>query len=269
MASILNIPGSGRNRADLNKTLNFLESTLNRLSTGSRINRASDDAAGLQISNNLRADIRVNRQAQLNANYGLGITDLADGSLDNATGLLTRAAEIATQAASGTTSSSGRDALNQEFQNILAELDDLGVNTKFDGEQVFGGDFSARVGESDSQTVSLNPGELSTDALGLTGTDLLSEGNASTALSAIQSAIEGVSEQRGSIGATQSRLQSSIDSLIQIEESTLSAESQIRDADIAEEVVNRTKFQILSEAQNSALVQRNLAAKQVTSLLNF
>jgi flagellin len=269
MASILNIPGSGQNRADLNRTLNFLENTLNRLSTGSRINRASDDAAGLQISNNLRADIRVNRQAQVNANYGLGITDIADGSLNNATGLLNRAAEIATQAASGTTSQSGRDALNQEFQNILAEIDDLGLNTRFDGEQIFGGNFDTRVGESDSQTVSVNPGELSADSLSLAGTDLLSEGNASTALGAIQGAIEGISAQRGSIGATQSRLQSSIDSLIAIEESTLSAESQIRDADIAEEVVNRTKFQILAESQNNALVQRNLQAQQVTQLLNF
>lgn len=269
MASILNIPGAGQNRADLNRTLNFLENTLNRLSTGSRINRASDDAAGLQISNNLRADIRVNRQAQVNANYGLGITDLADGSLENANGLLNRAAEIATQAASGTTSASGRDALNQEFQNILAEINDLGINTRFDGESVFGGDFSTRVGESDTQTVSLDPGELSTDALSLSGTDLLSEGNASAALQSIQGAIESVSAQRGQIGATQSRLQSSIESLVAIEESTLSAESQIRDADIAEEVVNRTKFQILAEAQNSALVQRNLQARQVTSLLNF
>ena len=121
MGSILNNVGALGNANNLAQAQKKLNNTLLRLSSGSRINNAFDDAAGLQISNNLRADIRINNQARINANNGLGITNIADGSLSEASDLLARAAEISVQAGSGTTSAAGKDALNQEFQEILGQ----------------------------------------------------------------------------------------------------------------------------------------------------
>ncbi len=266
MASILNNPGSVGIGRNLRSSEGGLSKTLNRLSTGSRINRAFEDAAGLQISNNLRADIRINNQARQNANIGLGITNIADGALSEASGLLERAAEIATQAASGTTSDAGRQALNDEFQEIVGQLDSLGSNTRFDGESIFGGNFQVRTGEESSQSVDVSVDALSSGDLGLGG-DLLSEGGASAALASIQGAVEGVSSSRGRIGAVQQRLSSTINSLDVTSENIQAAESQIRDADVAEETVRLTKFKILAQAGVSAQAQSNLQANSVLSLL--
>jgi flagellin len=268
MASIINNTGAlGINRS-FGASEKGLNNTLRRLSTGSRINRAFEDAAGLQISNNLRADIRINNQARQNANIGLGISNIADGALSGASGLLERAAEISVQAASGTTSDAGREALNDEFQNILQELDSLGANTKFDGENIFGGSFDVRTGEEASQTVNVSADPLSSGDLGLAGADLLSEGGASTALAGIQNAIESVSSRRGEIGATQQRLSTTINSLDVTSENIQAAESQIRDADVAAETVRLTKFKILAQSSISAQAQsNNLQAGAVLSLL--
>jgi len=267
MASILNNNSFLSNNRHLAKSQSKLQQTLSRLSTGSRINRASDDAAGLQISNNLRADIRINSQARQNASIGLGITNIADGALSQATDLLTRAAEIATQSASGTTSSAGRKALDQEFQEIKSSLDSLGVNTKFDGQSLFGSSLDVRTGESTEQSVSINPGGLSTGDLGLGGSGINTLADADTAISAITGAIEQLSAQRGSLGASQSRLQSSIEAIEAQTEAITAAESQIRDADIAEEIVNLTKYQILGKTGIAASSQSRLQQESVLRLL--
>lgn len=268
MVGIFNNEGFGTQRR-LGQAQNNLNKTLGRLSSGRRINQASDDAAGLQIANNLRADIRVLNQARRNAGTGLAITNIADGSLNQASDLLTRAAEISLQASSGTTSDAGRDALNQELQGIFAELDSLGQNTRFDGRSLFGSDLDVQVGEGSSEKVNVSIDNLSSGDLGLAGIDLNDPAQASAAVSQITSAIEQVSASRGSIGATQQRLNTTIEQLQTRVIDIQSAESQIADADIAEEVVNLTKFKILSQANVSALAQgNNLKAQSVLSLLN-
>lgn len=267
MASILNNVTSLNAQRNLAASQKGLTSTINRLSTGLRINKAADDAAGLQISNNLRADIKVLAQAQRNANDGIGIIAIADGNLEEATSLLTRAAELAEQAASGQTSSSGRAALNQEFSQIVNAINAIGTDTKYDGTALFGGNFSFRVGEAATQVVSVSVSSLSATTLGVNTNDLSTSNNASAALGNILTAIESISSTRGNLGASEARLNTIVNSLGITKENVTAAESQIRDADIATEVVNLTKFQILSQSGVSALAQANLSAQSVLSLL--
>jgi len=266
MASILNnIPAfSARRNLALNQS--GLNNTIARLSTGSRINRASDDAAGLQISNNLRADIRILGQAVRNANDGIGRIAIQDSVMEEATNLLTRAAQLAEQAASGTTTSAGRTALDQEFTEIKSALNALDSDTKFDGVAVFGSNFDIRVGEANTEVVSVGSVDIDSAALTVTQ-DLTTSANASAALAQITSAIETVSAGRGTLGAKQQRLYTIVNSLGITTENTQAAESQIRDADIAEEVVNLTKFQILTQSGVASLAQANQSAQSVLSLL--
>ena len=268
MGSINNNVSSLNSISQLGRTENQLKLISARLASGSRINQAFEDAAGLQISDNLRADIKILGQARRNANTGLGVSNIADGALTEASQLLNRASEIATQAASGTTSDAGRQALNDEFQEIVSQLDGLGANTTFDGQSVFGSDYNIKTGEGASQAVNLSVDALSSGDLGLGGLDLTSASNASDALGALSGAVESVSASRGRIGAVQQRLTSTIDSISVASENIQAAESQIRDADIANEVVNLTKLQILSKTGTSSVAQSNLQAQNVLSILN-
>ena len=268
MASILNNVSALSAQRNLANSQAGLNGTINRLSTGLRINQASDDAAGLQISNNLRADIRILAQAERNANDAIGRLNVIDATSEEATNLLTRAAELAEQAASGTTSSAGRAALNAEFTEIKSALDALDSDTRFDGTSVFGTSFTARVGELSTQTVTLSSIDVDSANLGLaTTSNLLTSAAASTALASITTAIETVSADRGTVGAKSQRLNTIINSLGISRENITAAESQIRDADVASEVVNLTKFQILSQSGVSALAQANQSAQSVLSLL--
>jgi len=269
MASIINNTTALTAKRNLAKSQDGLGNTINRLSTGLRINRAHDDAAGLQISNNLRADVKVLNQARRNANDGLGRLAVMDLVSEEATNLLSRAAELAEQAASGTTSSAGRSALNQEFTEIKEALNSLDSDTKFDGQEVFGADFTVRVGEAATEAVTVTGFGIDAGAtsLNITANTLDTSTNASTALGAILTAIETVSAKRGGIGAKSARLQTIVNSIGISSENLTAAESQIRDADIASEVVNLTKFQILSQSGVSALAQANQSAQSVLSLL--
>jgi flagellin len=267
MASIINNVSAINAQRNLATSQNGLNNTINRLSTGLRINRAYDDAAGLQISNNLRADVKILNQARRNANDGLGRLAVVDLVSEEASNLLTRAAELAEQAASGTTTSTGRTALNAELTEITAALDDLNSNTKFDGDTVFGtGSTDVQVGETSGESVSVSQFEISSSALSITQ-DLTTSDNALAALGEITSAIETVSTNRGTIGAKSQRLLTLSNSLGITSENIQAAESQIRDADVAAEVVNLTKFQILSQSGVSALAQANQSAQSVLSLL--
>jgi flagellin len=267
MVSIINNVGALVAQRNLQSAQGGLNSTINRLSTGLRINRASDDAAGLQISNNLRADIRVLNQARRNANDGLGRLAVQDLVAEEATNILTRAAELAEQAASGTTTSAGRAALNQEFTEIRQALDALDSDTKFDGVNIFGAQFTVRVGESGTEAITVSAFSLSQSSLSINGDNLLTSGTAGTALTNILNAISTVSENRGTVGANSARLQTIVNSLGITAENITAAESQIRDADIASEVVNLTRFQILSQSGVSALAQANQSSQTVLSLL--
>jgi len=271
MASILNnVSAMGASR-QLGITGAGLQQTIERLTTGRRINRASDDAAGLAISNKLGADIRIATQARRNANDGISFLQVADGVLDEVTNLLTRAAELTQQAATGTISDSNRSNLDQEFQNILKTIADIGQATTFNGASVFSTS-SVSVAVGGFTSISVQVGTISGStltALGLTATTnaLTTTTGASAVTALINTAIQSVSDMRASLGANMQRLHATANALgIQVENFT-AAYSQIRDANIADEVVNLTKFQILSQSGTSALSQANQASQQILALL--
>jgi flagellin len=271
MSSILNnVSALGASR-QLGITGKGLQQTIERLTTGRRINRASDDAAGLGISNKLGADIRIAGQGKRNANDAISYLQVADGVMDEVTSLLTRASELAEQAKNGTISDSNRTNINSEFQNIIKTIGDIGQNTKFNGAAVFT-TTAVDISVGGFSAVSVTVGELSsstTAALGLTaGTDDLSTASgASSAASTIADAISSVSGVRATLGANMQQLTAVSNSLgIQVENFT-AAQSQILDANIADEVVNLTKFQILNQSGTSALSKANQSSQQILALL--
>ncbi len=270
MASILNnVAALGATR-QLQITGKGLEQTIERLTTGRRINRASDDAAGLGISNKLGADIRIAAQGRRNANDGISYLQVADGVLEEVTNLLVRAAELTEQAKTGTISDSNRINIDAEFQNIIKSIADIGLNTKFNGTNIYGA--SATVSVGTFSEIGITVATISTSsvaALGMTAgvTALTTTAGASAAIGTITQAIDSVSTVRASIGAAMQQLTSVSNSLgIQVENFT-SAFAQIRDADISQEVVNLTKFQILNQSGTSALGQANQASQSILALL--
>jgi len=269
MVSILNnVAALGASR-QLGITNKELERTIERLTTGRRINRASDDAAGLGISNKLGADIRIAGQGKRNANDGISYLQVADGVLDEVTNLMTRAAELSEQAKTGTISDTNRINIDAEFQNIMKTVIDIGQNTKFNGQNIFGIAATVSVGTFSAIGISVAQLSTATTALGLTlGTDTLATAaGASAAANLILSALDSVSNARASLGAAQQQLSSVSNALgIQVENFT-AAYSQIRDANVSDEVVNLTKFQILNQSGTSALGQANQAAQSILALL--
>ena len=271
MGSILNnVSAIGASR-QLGITGSGLQQTIERLTTGKRINRASDDAAGLGISNKLNADIRVAGQGKRNANDGVSYLQVADGVLDEVTSLLTRASELAQQAQTGTISDSNRVNIDAEFQNIIKTIGDIGQNTKINRAAVFSNTAIA-VAVGGFSNVAITVGTISsstTAALGLTaGTQALSTvAGATAAATLIGAALDSVSSVRASLGASMQQLTAVSNSLgIQVENFT-AAFSQIQDANIADEVVNLTKYQILNQSGTSALSQANQSAQQILALL--
>ncbi len=267
MTSILNnIAALGASR-QLSSTNSGLQKTIQRLTTGRRINGASDDAAGLAISNKLGADVRIAAQGRRNANDGISILQTADGVLDEVTNLLTRAAELAQQAASGTSgadSGTGKTALDAEFQNIITTLSDMETSTKFNSAKIFGGS-SISVAVGGFTAVGVTVGTF--HSLSASTDKLTTAALAGTAATDIATALDKVSSLRGTIGANQQQLQSVSNSLgIQVENFT-AAYSQIRDANVADEVVNLSKFQILNQSGISALGQANTSSQAILALL--
>lgn len=273
MASILNnVAALGATR-QLNVTGAGLQATIERLTTGRRINKASDDAAGLGISNQLGADIRIATQGRRNANDGVSYLQVADGVLDEVTSLLTRATELAQQSQTGTVSATNRSALDAEFQNILLTIQDIGQSTKFNGTAVFGASLTVAVAGFTSVNVAV--GTVSTSgasgvilgSMTIGTASLTTSTGASSVATALSTALTSVSNLRATIGAGQQQLNSVSNSLgIQVENFT-SAYSQIRDANIADEVVNLTKFQILNQSGTSALSQANQSSQSILALL--
>ena len=271
MSSILNnVSALGASR-QLGITGKGLNSTIERLTTGRRINRASDDAAGLGISNKLGADIRIANQGKRNANDAVSYLQVADGVLDEVTNLLTRASELAQQAKTGTISDSNRVNIDSEFQNIIKTIGDIGTNTKFNGAAVFT-TAAVSISVGGYTNVSVTVGDLgagASKALGLTaGTDdLKTSGGAGSAATLIDAAITSVSATRASLGANMQQLTAVSNSLGIASENFTAAQSQIMDANIADEVVNLTKFQILNQSGTSALSKANQSSQQILALL--
>jgi flagellin len=275
MGSILNNLSAMQASRQLSITGSDLSNTIQRLTTGKRINSASDDPAGLAIANKLGADIQISGQAQRNTNDGVSYLQVADGALDEVSNLLTRATQLAQQAQTGTISNSNRADLDAEFQNIITTITNIGQNTDFNGTSVFsttGGaqTLSVQAGTYGSISVSLGSiANTTTSALGLTAStqNLTTTTGASSVASLLATALESVSTMRASIGASEEQLNATSSILgIQVQNFT-AAQSGIQDANIADEVVNLTKYQILQQSGTSALAKSNTSAQQILALL--
>lgn len=266
-----NLTAMNTNR-QLGITVNNQAKATEKLSSGYRINRAGDDAAGLTISEKMRSQIRGLNKASSNAEDGVSLIQTAEGALNEAHSILQRMNELATQAANDTNTSSDRGAIQKEINALTAELDRIASTTQFNTMNLLDGNFSARnlqVGALEGQSISISIDAMNATALGV-GPNVLSVDsftNAGAAMTKIQAAISMVSAQRSALGALQNRLEHTIANLDTTSENTSAAESRIRDVDMASEMVEYSKNNILQQAGQSMLAQANQSTQGVLSLL--
>jgi flagellin len=254
-----------------------LEKTMLRLSSGSRINSGADDAAGLAIADGLRAQVRALQQAARNANDGVGYLQVADGALAQVTDLLTRAVTLAEQSATGTVDDTKRTAIQAEFDAIIEEIDRIGTDTTYNGVTIFSGNATdVFVGDTTStSSISFTAQSLAsadiTDGSGSNGVNvgglsLAAQSDAEDALAELNTAIANVAHQRAVLGASANRLNAAV-TVIQAQSQNLqAAESQIRDADVAAEIGNMTRLQILQQTGLAALATANSNSQAVLAL---
>ncbi len=253
----------------LARSTSELNKSFERLSSGLRINRAADDAAGLAIAEGFRAQVRGTQVAQRNSQDGVSLVQTAEGALSETTNILQRVRELAVQSANGTQSDTNRAALNTEVQQLLAQVDDIALDTDFNGIRVL----------SAAQTVTLQSGAFTSQVLAVTvsgakssdlGVSTVSVSNVNQAVSTISTidvALRSVNTQRATFGALQNRLEFTINTLAIQEENAAASESAIRDADIAQETVTFTRNQILVSAGTSVLAQANIVPQTALQLL--
>ena len=257
-----------------------LNGSLERLSSGFRINKAADDAAGLAISENFRGQIKSFDQARRNANDGVSMLQVAEGAMNEVSNVLTRLRELAVQSSNDTLIDRDRSFLNSEFSSLKAEIDRISEVTEFNGKFLVNGNLSAsgvdfQIGieatTNDRLTVTL--ADIDTSSIGSTGSSALSETqltektSARNALDVIDAAINDVAQQRSNIGAHQNRLSSTIVNLSNSAENITASNSRIRDVDVASESANMTRNQILVQAGSSMLAQANQAPQMAMQLL--
>jgi flagellin len=256
---------------NLVNTTNSLQRSLSRLSSGLRITRAADDAAGLAISERFRADIRSMGQAQRNANDGISLLQIGEGALNEVSGILIRQRELAIQAANGTLGVEERATVDQEFQDLTAEIDRIAAVTQFNGTAILasGGDTTFQIGidNTSADRITISSVDSRSAAIGTSGLAVSSASGAQTALSALDTAISNVASLRATFGTVQNRLESSIRSLAVAQENSMAAESRIRDVDFASETAELTRNQVLQQAGISVLAQANVSTQAALNLL--
>ena len=241
-----------------------------KLSSGYRINRAADDAAGLTISEKMRSQIRGLNRASDNAQDGISLIQTAEGALNEAHSILQRMNELATQAANDTNTSTDRTAIQAEIDQLTSEINRIQSTTQFNTMNLLDGTFSGKnlqVGSLSGQKIGISIGNMNAASIGVSGLDVSSFTTAGAAMAAIQSAISIVSTQRSTLGALQNRLEHTINNLDTTSENTQAAESRIRDVDMATEMVEYSKNNILTQAGQSMLAQANQQTQGVLSLL--
>ena len=260
-----------------------LATSVERISSGIRINRGADDAAGLAISEALRSDIRGLRQAVRNANDGISLINVAEGALNEQSSILIRLRELASQAATGTVGSTERATIQLEFSSLRNEIDRIAATTQFNGQGLVDGSLSSStasasqvliqvgIDSGSNSRINLNT-EIALDAVTSTslGIDTLSvtaAAEALTTLDTINTAISTVTQGRGKVGAVQNRLTRSVGNLSVSIENLQAAESAIRDADIAEEIATLTRNQILVQSSTAMVGQANLIPQSILQLL--
>jgi len=250
-----------------------LSGNYRRLATGLRIATAADDAAGLAISERLRAQVRSLNQAKRNAADGISLVQTGEGALSEVSNILLRLRELAVQSANGSVSDNDRNTIDEEFQTLVDEIDRIGLSTQFNGIKLLDGSSSTvtfQVGSGTSigiDTLSANLSAVLATGLGLDVLGLSSASSASSAISALDSAINSVSRSRGRFGAMQNRLQYTINNLAVQAENLSAAESRIRDVDIAYETAHLARNTIMQQAAIAILAQANSQPQLVLQLL--
>ena len=243
-----------------------------KLSSGYRINRAADDAAGLSISEKLRSQIRGLDKAASNSQDGISLVQVAEGALNETHSILQRMNELATQAANDTNTSTDRKAIQQELTQLTSELDRIYSTTQFNTMNLLDGSFSKKslqVGSLSGQVIAISIGKMDAKSLGISAASVKVSTNAvaGKSMTIIQKAIDTVSTERSKLGALQNRLEHTINNLDTTSENTSAAESRIRDTDMATEMVEYSKNNILAQAGQSMLSQANQQTQGVLSLL--
>jgi len=264
-----NLSAMNTNR-QMSSVSSALQKSTEKLSSGYKINRAGDDAAGLSISEKMRSQIRGLNKASDNAQDGISLIQVAEGALNETHSILQRMNELATQAANDTNTSTDRTAIQAEINQLTSEIDRIQSTTQFNTMNLLDGSFSGKnlqVGSLSGQKIELKISNMNSSSLGVASLKVSSFQKAGNAMSAIQAAIDKVSTQRSTLGAVQNRLEHTINNLDTTSENTQSAESRIRDTDMASEMVEYSKNNILSQAGQSMLAQANQSTQGVLSLL--
>ncbi|SPJ34849.1 flagellin N-terminal helical domain-containing protein [Kushneria phyllosphaerae] len=276
MAMVINTNALSLNaQNNLNKSQQSLNTAIERLSSGSRINSAKDDAAGLAISNRMNAQVTGLNQANRNANDGISLAQTAEGAMGQVTDNLQRIRELTVQAANGTNTDADKTSIQDEIGQRLEEINRLAGQTQFNGKNLLDGsatDVRIQVGANDGQTIDLTLSDVTTATLFAGGSGAEPDVTAAnfdtgSALADIDAALQLVDSSRSTLGAQQNRLQSVVEGNATTSTNLSAAMSQIKDADYATEVSNMSKAQILQQAGTSVLAQANQTTQGVMSLL--
>ena len=253
----------------LTRSTNQLNVSLERLASGLRINRAADDAAGLAIAEGFNSVVRGTQVAQRNSQDGINLVQTAEGALSETTSILQRIRELAVQSANGTQSTQNRSALNNEVEQLLSQIDDVALDTEFNGVRVLSGTqtITLQAGPQQGQTLEISLTGAKTNNLRVEAVDISTQGGAVGALSSLDSAIRSVNTLRANMGALQNRLDFTINTLAIQEENSAASESAIRDSDVARETIAFTRNQILVSAGTSVLAQANVVPQTALQLL--
>ena len=254
----------------LGVTAGSVSKSTEKLSSGYKINRAADDAAGLSISEKMRRQIRGLTQASANAQDGISCVQTAEGALAEVEEMLQRMNELAVKAENGTLAAEDRSMIDDEIQQLISEIDRVADTTTFNEMNLLDGTFTSKglqVGAESGQHITLNIDEMSADGLSITGMKADTVSNAQTLNGAVKAAIKAVSAQRSELGAVQNRLEHTIKNLDNVVENTTAAEASIRDTDMAEEMVKYSNQNILQQAGQAMLAQANQSNQGVLSLL--
>lgn len=250
---------------NLSKAQSVMQTSIERLSSGLRVNSAKDDAAGLAISERMNAQVKGMNQAVRNANDGISLAQTAEGGLNEVGSMLQRMRELAVQSVNGTNSTGDRSNLNQEFAALNEEIGRIAEVTQFNGIKLLGSDagsFTFQVGANTGETM-----DITTTSIASLTASIGTSAAANTAITTIDTMIDTVTTQRATYGAAQSRFTSAINNLNIGIENTSAARSRITDADFAVESANMTRSQILQQAGTAMVAQANSAPQSVLSLL--
>ena len=270
--TINNNPSSLNAQRNLEGTTVKLNRLLERLSSGLRISRASDDPAGLAISESLRADIASYEQAKRNASDGISLLQIAEGALAESSSLLTRLRQLSVQSANSSLGTNERNALNSEFQLLVGEISRIANVTEFNGTSILNNsglqvNFQVGIGNGSNNQILVSGVNATAGGLAISGLAIATSAGASAAISAIDAAVGTLASRRSQLGTAQNRLESTIRSISVAVKNNTAAESRVRDVDVAEETSRLTRLQVLQQAGFSVLAQANLTTQTALQLL--